>query len=467
MKNIFKYLLIALVGTFIITSCDNEADRDWSSQEPTFKLHDTTLGNNVLYASMEENPFILTWDKAPNATGEYSIVVSDTENFAKKIELGKSASNTLKTKIGSLNMAILKLGLNPYIMQKIYIRVENASSVSNSISFNATPYPADAPIIITPTTGTSFELNQNDPEGMLTTVTWKDYDNYGVSVTYTVEIAKKGTTNFEFAGSATNSKYLDWTHKALNDAVLKTGALPNVVSEIDVRVLAKSETTAGIITKTSEVVTIKVKPYVAFKNLFFVGDATRSNWNNNNDNQVLFRDPSNTNKFYFTGYFNAGAFKLLEILGQWQPQWGLKGGVVANSDGGEPDVFSVPSAGYYSFEIDILAKTYSLTPYSGSMTDYNAVGIVGSATPNTWNGPDVVMMKSSFDTHQWQVLSTNLTNAEMKFRNNNDWGTNWGANTPISGQAVLGNSGNIPVQESAAYDVYFNDLDGRYQMIKK
>jgi hypothetical protein len=47
---------------------------------------------------------------------------------------------------------------------------------------------------------------------------------------------------------------------------------------------------------------------------------------------LFFRDPVNVNKFYFTGYFSVGAFKVLEKLGEWHPQWGLNGTVVAASN---------------------------------------------------------------------------------------------------------------------------------------
>ena len=62
---------------------------------------------------------------------------------------------------------------------------------------------------------------------------------------------------------------------------------------------------------------------------------------------------------------------------------GVKGGVVANSDGGEPEPFTVSTAGYYTFEVDILeTKTYSITPYSGAMTTYSSIDIAGNL--NGW-----------------------------------------------------------------------------------
>jgi hypothetical protein len=206
-------------------------------------------------------------------------------------------------------------------------------------------------------------------------------------------------------------------------------------------------------------------PYIAFKNLFLVGDATAAGWNTNNNNQALYRDASNTNKFYFTGKFGTSMFKLLEILGDntWQPQWGLKGGVVANSDGGEPEPFTVSTAGYYSFEVDILAKTYSITPYSGAMTTYTSIDLAGDL--NGWSG-STVLTQSSFDPHQWFIKDLVVSsNGEAKFRANGTWDVNWGAGSEFSGQGTQGGA-NIPLN-AGTYDVYFNDIDGRYVFVKK
>ena len=124
MKNILKLLLASLLLSIVFVACDNDADRDWTKPEASFKLYDTTLGANVLYETMKENPFILTWDNSGSASGGYSVVVSTTEDFAKKVELGKSDTNTYKTTVGALNTAMLQAGLSPYASQAVYVRIE-------------------------------------------------------------------------------------------------------------------------------------------------------------------------------------------------------------------------------------------------------------------------------------------------------------------------------------------------------
>lgn len=463
MKNIFKIISILLLIPLVFSSCrDEQYDDNWKSADPSFTLYNTTLTSNVLYPTMENNPFRLTWDNSLGGT-TYNVVFSTTSDFATKIAFGTSNTNSYSTTIGALNTALLQAGYSPYGLKKVYFRVEAGTNVSNPVSFDVTPYPVTVPVITNPTAGMSFVLDKDYPDDAALTMLWSDYNTYGVNVTYTVEVAKTGSTEFATLGTVQNLRVLEITNKTFNDAVLKLGLTANVSASVDMRVTATTKSVGGTINKVSQVVKVDVTPFVAFKNLFLVGDATAAGWNPDNNNQALFRDPSNTNKFYFTGKFGTSMFKLLEVLGNWQPQWGIKGGAVANSDGGDPDPFTVSSGGYYSFEVDILAKTYSITPYTGAMTTYTSIDLAGDL--NGWSG-STVLTQSSFDPHQWYVKNVVVsTNGGAKFRANGTWDVNWGAASEFSGQGTQGGA-NIPLN-AGTYDVYFNDIDGRYVFVKK
>lgn len=463
MKNILRILFITVLFSFFLQSCRDDNEASWKTATPSFKLFDTSLGGVVLYPTMENNPFQLVWDNVAGATGDFSIVYSKTSDFKTKVVLGTSKTNSFSTTIGAFNTALLSAGYSPYSTEKVFVRIEQADKVSNSISFDVQPYPTAAPVITAPVVGAEILLNGAAPDDVITTFTWSDYNNYGVNVTYLIEISKKGANNFSTLGSVMNTKSFDATNKVLNDAVLSAGLEANVKGEVDVRVTATSKSTGGTITKVSNIVTFKVTPYVAFKNMFLVGDATAAGWNPNNNNQAIFRDPSNVNKFYFTGKFGTSMFKLVEVLGNWQPQWGLKAGLVANSDGGDPDPFTTSSAGYYAFSMDISAKTYTLTPYTGSMATYSTIGMIGDF--NSWGG-DLSLEQSTYDSHQWSLKDITIpTTGKFKFRADGAWTVNWGAGTEFSGQGTQGGA-DIPLT-AGTYDIYFNDIDGRYQLIKK
>ncbi len=208
----------------------------------------------------------------------------------------------------------------------------------------------------------------------------------------------------------------------------------------------------------------------SFKELYLVGDATAAGWNNDNNNTPLFRDSENENQYYFIGYFGAGAFKLLDMKGAWQPQWGIKDGSLTNSDllGEDPDAFPVATAGYYTFTINTEDLTYTFEAYDASAaTTYDVIGIVGAGTSVGWPNddnptPDIKMTNSDFDKHIWQANDVVLTDGAAKFRANLAWDVNWGGgeNFP-SGQAT----GDDIMVQAGTYTVWFNDITSRYTFI--
>lgn len=466
MKNIFKYLLVAILLPLIFGSCSNEADRDWTTADPSFKLYNTTLASNVLYPTMENNPFRLTWDNTVAPSTEYTVQMSATEDFAKPVVLGTSKTNTYSSTIGALNTALLSAGYAPYKVQRVFMRIVSGSNVSNAVSFDVTPYPSTAPVITAPAAGTKIMLDGTKPDEAATKVSWNDY-SYGTDVVYVVQAAKKGSSDFVTIASVNNLRFVNVSNKAFNDALIGAGFTPNVAQDVDIRVTATTKSTGGTLVKTSNVVTLNVTPYLSFKNMFLVGDSTAAGWSTNNGNPALFRDPSNTNKFYYVGYFAAGAFKVIEKLGDntWQPQWGQKDGKLAVNDGtgSDPDTFNITAAGYYRFEMDIVNKTFSLTPVAAPAKTYTSIGLIGDF--NNWTG-DVKMTQSAFEPHKWVARDVVIgSGGGLKIRANGSWDVNWGSETKWSGIATAGGA-NIPV-DAGTYDVFFNDADGSYIFVKK
>ncbi len=211
---------------------------------------------------------------------------------------------------------------------------------------------------------------------------------------------------------------------------------------------------------------------VPVRDLFLVGNATAADWNNNNNNSPIVRDPDNQNLYTFTGKFlgTPNQFKLLEQRGAWQPQWGLSEGALASSEdlGADPDPFDIPGGeGYYSITVDIDNATFDIQPFdeTGSTT-FATIGIIGNATTGDdtgWN-QDMDMTQSTFDPHLWFITGLELFDGEAKFRADNDWAVNWGANTALTGFSTQGGP-NIPVA-AGTYDVWFNDLSETYVFVR-
>lgn len=98
------------------------------------------------------------------------------------------------------------------------------------------------------------------------------------------------------------------------------------------------------------------------------------------------------------------------------------------------------------FVVDIDALNSAL----GTLSDW---GLVGDATENSWNGPDMEMYQTG--TNQY-ALYADLTAGELKFRFNEDWGNNYGDND-TNGSLEPGGA-NIPIANPGTYFITL-DLD--------
>ena len=72
------------------------------------------------------------------------------------------------------------------------------------------------------------------------------------------------------------------------------------------------------------------------------------------------------------------------------------------------------------------------------------------------------MSPLSFDGHIWYATAVRLTPGELSFVT--DSNTSWGSSTSFSGVATDG-GGAVPIIVEDDYDVWFNDLTGRYIFI--
>lgn len=317
--------------------------------------------------------------------------------------------------------------------------------------------------IVTPDNGSSIVLNDATPDNTALTLTWEAVD-YGTPtvITYTVQFA---ASNTEFAApvdiSSVKTTHAIVTVAELNTKALDFGLLPNVDGTIDVRIKATVGST-GSEPKFSTPITIIVKPFEGVfpsKDLYLVGPGTSAGWDINKVSMPIFRDPKDPAKQYYTGKFNADGFKLVEQIGFWAPSYGTNGAKVAyraTEAVADTGVFPTTATGYYSFTIDLKALTYTITPYTGTKTDYAAISITGSVITgddNNWT-VDVPMVQSTFDSHIWKVTQ-NLVQGKMKFKANNSWDVSWGDSA----------GDNIWVETTGKYDIWFNDLDGRYMII--
>jgi len=308
-------------------------------------------------------------------------------------------------------------------------------------------------------------VNTNNPA---VTLNWAAAD-YGIqsSINYAVEFSSDDVfTAPAVAATVTGITTVTLSMAEVNTAAGNAGLNPFELKPVYIRVVSSlgSQTSEKVM---SNVIQVNVYPYFNynFNDFYLVGDATAPGWNNNNNNPALFRDASDSNVYYYTGRFAGGGhFKVLSTLGLWQPQYGTDDGATVGANlgsGSDPERFpygggnGIPE-GYYTFKLDLATNTFTFDPYTVSSTSPASLTLQGSSTAN------VAMTPLAFDGHIWYAKSVRLTPGDVQFATGA--GAMWGSATSFSGVATDG-GGSIPVVVEDDYDVWFNDLTGRYILI--
>ena len=145
---------------------------------------------------------------------------------------------------------------------------------------------------------------------------------------------------------------------------------------------------------------------------------------------------------HFTGfmYLNQNGFKFTTA-----PDWSGTG-YGANFDTA-PDAGNIvmtEDPGYYKVDVDLSARTYTLTPIT-------TIGIIGAAVPETgWNSDQDLTYNE--EERCWEIKDIELKAGECKFRANDDWAMQWG----YDGEKFV-YSNNAPavqfIPEAGKYDI--------------
>lgn len=145
----------------------------------------------------------------------------------------------------------------------------------------------------------------------------------------------------------------------------------------------------------------------------------------------------------FTGfmYLNQNGFKFCS-----EPNWdGTNYGATFFSKEGD-NIIMTEEAGYYKVEVDLSAKTYTLTPIT-------TIGVIGDATEGGWDSDqDMTYVPYNSETKEpgyWEIKDINLTAGAIKFRANDAWDISWGGDI---NSLTTNNGGNITV-EAGIYDI--------------
>ena len=488
MKYINNLSCLLFIFALLFVSCETEETLEIIEPEAVFELQEPGISNILLNFGLQNNAaFTVSWNDEVTGSSSYDIEMAITNDFANPIALGNSNTNSFTVSVAELNMAINMANPSNFTDIPVYLRVNAGTQMSNTILFLVTAYAENPATITSPSSGDMFVLELANASNTAMNVSWDDLGLTGDgSIDYRLEADVSGGdfSGATLVGTVSNTNMLEVITEDLNAVALGLGITPGTAADIDLRLVSETTNTNGnVFTRISDIITINVTPYsVEFPYLYFVGDATTPGWNNNNNNTAVFRSQDTPNSYFYTGYFNAGAFKLLEVKGQWQPQWGDNGGNLGVNPGGgsDPGTFNVAAAGYYTLTINSLVAdgSYSFVSYDASSAPtYTTMGLIGDATPNGWDGSnDTNFTQDTNNPHLWYINGVTLTNGgQFLIRANDVWPGNAGAavwrhtgSSELFGTANLDNGGgdNFPFNEpTGTYDVWFNDLDGSYVII--
>ncbi|MBL7818949.1 MAG: SusE domain-containing protein [Saprospiraceae bacterium] len=267
-------------------------------------------------------------------------------------------------------------------------------------------------------------LKDNETKDALT-VNWVKPDfGFPAAATYEVHIDKRGGTFASpvvISGGTSLAKVFKTSE--LNNLLINMGTTAGSVADVDVKV--KCLFGASNVLETP-VMNLKVTTYADKLDLStiwgVVGSATPGGWNG--PDMPMYKTAV-TNELVAYVTLIAGDIKF-RTNNDWTTNLGGSNGTL--SAGGANIAVT---AGTYKITMNPVALTYKIEPFTW--------GIVGSATTNGWNGPDMPMWYDA-TVDLWRA-EVKLVAGDIKFRQNNAWTTEFGG----SAGALVAGGANIAV----------------------
>ena len=276
-------------------------------------------------------------------------------------------------------------------------------------------YYNDAAETVLSLSDNNLTLSEDNGTNEILTLTWSDPDyGFDAAALYSVQMDVQGG---DFSNpqiiSVGSSLEKTFTVEELNAKLLSLSMTPGEEGVAIFRIKATLSEYQEIFSNT---VNLNVTPYSSLldltTNLGVVGSATPGGWGNENIPDLQFYTTSMTDVYVAYVTLRDGEIKFRNN-NDWAENWGDDG------NDGTLDSYGANiavSAGTYKIEVNFSSMTYTMEAYSW--------GLVGSATPNQWNGPDLMLQYNSYQ-DDWRAVVT-LGEGEVKFRFNNDWGLNYG-----------------------------------------
>ncbi len=439
-----SFFFLSLV--LLLGSCDVEESLTITTPEAAFKLNTPGITNVFLNFSLPDNPaFTISWADQINGSGTYEVEMSTEDTFASPISLGTTDKSNFTMTVRDFNTAISNAVSTQFRDIAVYMRVKNGTSLSNHILMLVTTYPVNNPVVGGVADGDAFTLLIANNDAIAMTVQANDpiLDSGLVNIDYTLEAATPGTsfaTPIEVK-KVSNVGSIPVKTSELNTAAITSGIAADATGTLELRInsVITDPNTGVTLQRISDPITITVTTFQAVLDLSttwgVVGSAA-NNWGATPDLPFWKTDVDGVLAAYVN--LTDGEIKFREN-NDWTNNYGSDsstgGALVAG--GGNIAV----TAGSYKIVMDLNNLTYTIENFS--------IGIVGSGYNNWGATPD---FKLEYDQYSdvFRGIAT-LLDGEIKFRMNNDWGTNWGDNgldgtMELDGANIPSTAGNYTVK---------------------
>lgn len=268
-------------------------------------------------------------------------------------------------------------------------------------------------------------LDKDNLDADVLTVSWSE-PAYGFEAapSYRISFTYADLTEVVNAGSALSKTF---TTSELNKILLNLGFEGGVANQTNIKVDAVLSSYKEIASSSVTLTATAFEDKLDLSTIWgVVGSATPNGWDGPD---VPFYKTSEADVLVAYPTLTGGEIKF-RTNNAWDFNYGDSGLDGTLDEGGD----NIPvNAGTYKITLDLTTLTYTIEEY--------AWGLVGSATTNGWDGPDMPLQYDPFS-DTWKAL-VELATGEIKVRQNNDWGVNYGDN---GSDGVLDAGGdNIPV----------------------
>ena len=447
MKNLNKILVLGLALVLSWAACKKEETQ--VVLDPNAKLVATLSAATIVLLKDSPNDDVLTvtWVKPIfgfDAAAGYSVIIDKKgNNFAKPVTIGVGSDLKKAFKKVELNNLLIGMGIVAGTAVDLDFKVEcliGASTVLTTTIQNAKV--------------TTFldKLDLSTPWGIVGSAT---PGGWGTATIPDLPVYKTATTNELVAyvalivGEIKMRKNNDWAENL--------GGTGGVLSAGGANIPI---TTAGSykISFNPVALTYKIEPLT----WGLIGPATPGGWGGTVPDVPMMYDPT-VDLWRADVKLLAGEMKI-RLNNDWGTNYGGAAGVLVAAGAN----IVIATAGTYIVTADFKNLKYTVTPYK-------PIGIIGDATPNGWGSTNDPKFTYDLSTKTWVLKSIMLTGAQIKFRENDDWGVNWGATgtvepLPISAAGALSPGGkNFGVTAGTwSFELDFADpANPKYKATKK